>query len=79
MASALGKPLNVLAPMVKGATVAELAEAGAKRLSVGGALARAALTALLRASEEMRDGGTFGWASGLVSSADVSRLFGAQS
>ena len=43
---ALGKPVNVLAPPVKGATLAALAEAGAKRLSVGGALARAAIGAL---------------------------------
>lgn len=71
---ALSRPVNVLAPLLKGVTVAELAEAGAKRLSVGGALARAAVTALLRAGTEMRERGSFGWASDLTSSADVKRL-----
>lgn len=74
VSGALTKPLNVLAPLLKGVTVAQLAEAGAKRISVGGALARAALTALLRASAEMREAGSFGWASGLASSADVQKL-----
>lgn len=73
---ALGKPVNVLAPQVKGATLASLAEAGAKRLSVGGALARAAVGAMLRAGREMRAQGSFGWTAELVSLADVRRLLG---
>jgi len=76
-AGALTKPLNVLAPLLKGATVAQLADAGAKRISVGGALARAAVTALLRACAEMRDAGSFEWTSDLASSADVKRLLSA--
>jgi 2-methylisocitrate lyase-like PEP mutase family enzyme len=79
VAGTLGKPVNVLAVLIKGATVSELADAGAKRLSVGGALARGALTALVRAGEEMRGVGTFDWASQLVSSADVGRLLRAAS
>ncbi|MGA9995758.1 MAG: isocitrate lyase/phosphoenolpyruvate mutase family protein [Pyrinomonadaceae bacterium] len=75
--SALSKPVNVLAPMLKNVTVAQLEEAGVKRISVGGALARAALTALLRAGEEMRQQGSFGWASDLASSADINKLLGA--
>jgi len=71
---ALSRPVNVLAPMVKGATLAELAGAGAKRVSLGGALARAALTALLRAGAEMRERGSFGWASDLAPGAEVARL-----
>jgi 2-methylisocitrate lyase-like PEP mutase family enzyme len=78
-AGALGKPLNVLAPLLKGATVAQLAEAGARRISTGGALARAAVTALLRAGGEMLDGGSFDWTSGLASGAEVGRLLGAAS
>ncbi|HEX8189617.1 MAG TPA: isocitrate lyase/phosphoenolpyruvate mutase family protein [Pyrinomonadaceae bacterium] len=78
VAGALTKPLNVLGPPVRGATVAQLAEAGARRISLGGALARAALTALLRASAEMREAGSFAWASDLASSADVTRLLGAR-
>jgi 2-methylisocitrate lyase-like PEP mutase family enzyme len=71
---ALTKPVNVLAPLIKGVTVANLTEAGVKRISVGGALARAAISALMRAGVEMRDEGSFGWATGLASSDEVRRL-----
>jgi len=74
--SALSKPVNVLAPQVKGATLASLAGAGAKRLSVGGALARAAVGALLRAGREMREQGSFGWSAELASLGEVKRLLG---
>lgn len=71
---ALSKPVNVLAPPLRGVTVAELADAGAKRISLGGALARAAITALLRAGVEMRERGSFGWTADLASSGEVARL-----
>lgn len=71
---ALSKPVNVLATLLKGVTVAQLADAGAKRISTGGALARAALTALLRAGRQMQEHGSFDWVSGLASSADVKTL-----
>jgi 2-methylisocitrate lyase-like PEP mutase family enzyme len=70
------KPLNVLAPMLEGVTVAQLADAGAKRISVGGALWRAAVATLLRAGAEMLERGSFGWTSDLTSGAEVKRLFG---
>ncbi len=52
------KPVNVLA---NGGftTVAELAVAGVRRISVGGALARVALTAFMQAAEEIAREGTF--------------------
>jgi 2-methylisocitrate lyase-like PEP mutase family enzyme len=78
VAGALTKPLNVLAPLLKGVTVAELAGAGARRVSVGGALARAAVCAMMRAGTEMISQGSFGWTAGLASSADVQRRFSAQ-
>jgi 2-methylisocitrate lyase-like PEP mutase family enzyme len=74
---ALSKPLNVLAPLLKGVTVAQLADAGAKRISTGGALARAAITALLQAGAEMLEHGVFVWTSDLASSADVKKLLSA--
>ena len=54
------RPVNVLMGF-EGATisVAELSQIGVKRVSVGGALARAALGAVVRAAEEMRTKGTF--------------------
>jgi 2-methylisocitrate lyase-like PEP mutase family enzyme len=76
--SAVQRPVNVLGPMVKGATVAQLAEAGAKRISVGSALANLAMTAFLRASTELRDQGdlTFGGAA-YTASSEFKRLLDA--
>jgi 2-methylisocitrate lyase-like PEP mutase family enzyme len=54
----VGKPVNVLA--LGGApTVAELADLGVARISVGGAFAYAALGALVEAATELRDGGSY--------------------
>lgn len=69
------KPVTVLAPQVQGASAAELAEAGAKRLSIGGALARATLAPLLEAAEEMIGGGTFRWASRAAPTEKIEALF----
>ncbi|HET7292506.1 MAG TPA: isocitrate lyase/phosphoenolpyruvate mutase family protein [Vicinamibacteria bacterium] len=52
------KPVNVLVGS-DFATVAELAEAGVRRISVGGALARAAWTGVLEAAREIAAQGTF--------------------
>ena len=72
--SALKKPVNVLAPLIKGVALSELTEAGAKRISIGGALARAAITALINASQEMQNKGGFGWTADLVSGNEVQKL-----
>jgi len=68
----------VLATFLKGVTVAQLADAGVKRISIGGALARAAITALLRAGMEMREQGSFGWSLDLASGTDVEKLLSAR-
>lgn len=73
--SAVTKPVNVLGVMLKNVTLAQLQEAGAKRISVGGALARVAVTAFVRASKQMKEGSTFDWAGDLTSSAELKRLF----
>jgi methylisocitrate lyase len=52
------KPVNVLVGSGF-ATVAELAELGVRRISVGGALARAAWSGFLDAAREIREQGTF--------------------
>lgn len=72
--TAVKKPVNVLAPPVRRASVAELAEAGVKRISLGGALSRLALTAVVSAGKEMLDRGTFTWSDHLISSADLTAL-----
>lgn len=58
-------------------SLAELAEIGVKRVSVGSALSRAALGAFLRAAREMRERGTFTFAAEAVSYRDVSAMFDA--
>jgi 2-methylisocitrate lyase-like PEP mutase family enzyme len=52
--SAVSKPVNVLA--VPSLSVPEIFEAGAQRVSVGGALTWVATSALVRAAEAIRDG-----------------------
>jgi len=66
------KPVNALMGL-KGATysVEELGAAGVKRISVGGALARAALGAFVRAAREIKDKGTFTFATDAIPHADV--------
>lgn len=74
LTAAVGKPVNVLAPMLRGATVAELSAAGAKRLSIGGALAGAAFGAALRAARELKDEGGFAWLAGGADRDELGRL-----
>jgi 2-methylisocitrate lyase-like PEP mutase family enzyme len=54
---ATAKPVNVLAR--PGLTMRELAEAGARRVSVGGSLTWVAVAAMAAAAEQMRDDGDF--------------------
>jgi 2-methylisocitrate lyase-like PEP mutase family enzyme len=54
------RPVNVLA-LAGAPTVAQLAEAGVSRISVGGGFAYAALAALVEAATELRDQGTYGY------------------
>ena len=74
---AVSKPVNVLAPPLKDVTVAQLGEAGAKRISIGGALARAVIATLLRAGTEMRDQGSFGWAADATPGNEINELLSA--
>jgi 2-methylisocitrate lyase-like PEP mutase family enzyme len=71
--ASVSKPVNVLMGL-KGATfsVEELAAAGAKRISVGGSFARAALGAFVRATREVKDRGTFTFAADAISHAEAS-------
>jgi 2-methylisocitrate lyase-like PEP mutase family enzyme len=58
---------------LKGATfsVAELTAVGVKRISVGGAFARAALGAFVRAAREVKDKGTFTFAADAIPHAEA--------
>jgi 2-methylisocitrate lyase-like PEP mutase family enzyme len=68
------KPVNVLASP-NFATVAELSAAGARRLSVGGALARTAWTGFLTAAREIAEQGTFSAFSRAVSGVEMNDYF----
>ena len=60
LAASVTKPLNVVMSAADPAITAEqLAEAGVKRISVGGALSRLALAAFLKGARETKDGGRF--------------------
>jgi 2-methylisocitrate lyase-like PEP mutase family enzyme len=54
---AVSKPVNVLA--VPGLSLAEITEAGAQRVSIGGKLAWVAVTAMAEAAVAIRDAGDF--------------------
>src|SRR4051794_15865131 len=58
--SSVDRPVNVLA-LAATPPVAELAELGVARVSVGGAFAFAALGALVEAGRELLDAGTYGY------------------
>jgi 2-methylisocitrate lyase-like PEP mutase family enzyme len=69
------KPVNVLmgAP---GFSVAELADLGVRRISVGGALARSAWGGFLRAARDIADNGSFAEFKNAVPFAEINGMFG---
>lgn len=74
--SSVSRPVNVLMGL-QGVVLSasDLSVLGARRISVGSALYRAALGAFLRAASEMRNDGTFGFAAEAASPRDVARIF----
>jgi 2-methylisocitrate lyase-like PEP mutase family enzyme len=75
--ASVSKPVNVVMGL-KGATfsVEELAAVGVKRISVGGAFARAALGAFVRAAREVKEEGTFTFAALAIPHAEVTGYMG---
>ncbi|WP_233253498.1 isocitrate lyase/PEP mutase family protein [Paracoccus binzhouensis] len=75
LCQAVDKPVNVGMGLTgPGYSVAELSEAGVRRISVGGSFARAALGALVRAAEEVKSSGTFTYAADALPGAMISQL-----
>jgi 2-methylisocitrate lyase-like PEP mutase family enzyme len=68
------RPVNVLASG-NFATVAQLADAGVRRISVGGALARSAWTGFLTAAREIAANGTFTSIARAVPSLEINNAF----
>jgi 2-methylisocitrate lyase-like PEP mutase family enzyme len=76
VAAAVGKPLNVVMSAADPALTAEqLAGAGVKRISVGGALSRLALAAFLKGAREMKERGGFTWVRDTVPSRELKPIF----
>lgn len=74
--SSVTKPVNVVMSAADPAlTATELAEAGVKRISVGGALSRLALAAFLDGAREMADKGGFTWMRKTVPSKELKTVF----
>ncbi|MGD0858630.1 MAG: isocitrate lyase/phosphoenolpyruvate mutase family protein [Terracidiphilus sp.] len=77
--ASVSKPVNVLVGL-KGApalSVSELAALGVRRISLGAAFSRAALTAVIRGAREALDQGTFSFAAEALSGSELASLFGA--
>jgi 2-methylisocitrate lyase-like PEP mutase family enzyme len=74
--SSVDRPVNVLMGL-QGVelTLADLAEIGVKRVSVGSGLARCALGAFLRAAREMREKGVFTFAEDAVPFREINSMF----
>lgn len=71
------KPVNVLMGQPSALRVADLAESGARRISVGGSLARAAWGGFARAAKQIAEHGSFDGFSEAMPAAELNKLFGA--
>ena len=73
--AALSKPVNFMAGIKgKSFTVAALADAGVKRVSLATSLYRAAMTGLLTAAQEVASHGTFDYLDSALATPDLNRF-----
>jgi len=71
----VSKPVNFMVGIRgKSFTLAQLEEAGVRRVSLATSLWRAAMTALVQAAEEVRDQGTFGYLDRSRPTAELTRF-----
>jgi 2-methylisocitrate lyase-like PEP mutase family enzyme len=75
VAAVAPRPVNVLMSSNVGIRVADLAELGVRRISVGSSLARAAWTGFIRAAKLMADEGSFAGFDGTISFAELNGFF----
>lgn len=73
------KPVNMLMGWAGALTVEEIAALGVRRISVGGALARAAWGGFIRAARQIAIGGSFAGFCDAAPAADLNTLFEADS
>jgi 2-methylisocitrate lyase-like PEP mutase family enzyme len=77
LCASVSKPVNVLAG-IRGRpplTVSELAALGVRRISLGGAFSRAALTAVIRGAREVLERGTFDFAIDALPGSELAGFF----
>ena len=73
---AVNRPFNVVTGWLDPAiTATQLAEAGAERISVGGALSRLAMAAFVNAARDMQQHGSFAWMHDMMDIAEMRRMF----
>lgn len=75
LAAAIPVPLNVVAGLANLIDAPTLFSLGVKRVSLGGSLARAALSLVERAGRELLDSGTLSFLDGAIAYADLQRRF----
>jgi 2-methylisocitrate lyase-like PEP mutase family enzyme len=69
------KPVNLLISAPGGLTIRDAADLGVRRVSVGGALSRAAWGGFIRAAKELAEAGTFGGFAGATPHGELQELF----
>lgn len=75
LVAAIPAPLNVVAGLASTTPAPTLFSLGVKRVSVGGSLARASLSLLERAGQELLESGTLGFLDGALSYAETQERF----
>jgi 2-methylisocitrate lyase-like PEP mutase family enzyme len=72
----VNRPFNIVTGWLDpDLTVAQLADAGAKRISVGGALSRLVLATFTEAARAMRDEGSFAWMRQMLGVGELQTMF----
>jgi 2-methylisocitrate lyase-like PEP mutase family enzyme len=69
------KPVNILIGWPTNMSVRDVADLGARRISVGGSLARVAWGGFIRAARQIADGGSFGGFADATPAADLNAFF----
>jgi 2-methylisocitrate lyase-like PEP mutase family enzyme len=75
LAAAIPAPLNIVAGLASTTDAPTLFSLGVRRVSLGGSVARAALSLVQRAGRELLDTGTLGFLDGAASYAELQRRF----
>jgi 2-methylisocitrate lyase-like PEP mutase family enzyme len=76
---AVSRPVNVVTGWLDpDITLAQLSAAGAKRISVGGALSRLVLASFVEAARAMREHGSFAWMRDMMGMAEARKMLESQ-